>query len=67
MAEIKDFPTVFRINGKEAFRLDGLLPLPNGMGVTIGDGEQYQVVGAWLHIEHHGEDDEGLYIDLAVT
>jgi hypothetical protein len=67
MATINDFPTVVRLDGKELFRLDGLLPLANGTGVTIGDRKQYKVIGSWLHMEHHGEDEEGLYIDVVVT
>jgi hypothetical protein len=67
MANINSFPTVFRIKGAEVFRLDGLLALPNGTGVTIGDGEQYKVIGSWLHVEHHGKDEEGMYVDLEVT
>jgi len=67
MPHINDLPTIFRLNGKEMFRADGLLPLANGTGVTTGEANHYKVVGSWLQVEHHGDNEEGLYIDLEVT
>jgi hypothetical protein len=56
-----DLPTVFRVGMQEVARIDRLVPLANGAGVTLPEreGDQFRVVDVWF------DPREGFAVDLS--